>query len=74
MKWSRELKPDNTWVTDSNVNYKVSSNGTYTFVVEDNAGRITNKSIEISNIDNILQMNSLKQANSISEITVSGKL
>ena len=49
----RIQRPDGTWVSSSSTTYTVSSNGTYTFTVEDNAGNTTTESIEINNIDKI---------------------
>ena len=46
-------RPDGTWVSSSSTTYTVSSNGAYTFTVEDNAGNTTTESIEINNIDKI---------------------
>ena len=46
--------PNGSWTTGSTSNYKVSTNGTYTFVVEDGVGNQTTKNITISNIDNEL--------------------
>lgn len=47
----RIQKPDGTWVNGNSTTYAVSSNGTYTFKAEDNAGNVGTKSITISNID-----------------------
>ncbi|MBU3194859.1 LPXTG cell wall anchor domain-containing protein [Clostridium algidicarnis] len=44
-------KPDGTIVSGTSTSYVVSSNGTYTFEVTDNAGNKTTKSITVSNID-----------------------
>lgn len=48
----RRIKlPNGTWVNGSNTTHKVTSNGTYEFTVEDNAGNITTRSINVTNID-----------------------
>src|SRR5699024_9514992 len=49
--FKRMQLPDKTWVTDSSLSYKVTYNGTYTFIAEDNVGNQVSKSITISNID-----------------------
>jgi hypothetical protein len=43
--------PNGDWVNNSVVTYIVSQNGTYTFIVEDNVGNQTSKSITVNNID-----------------------
>lgn len=43
--------PDGKWINGNLVTYTVKENGTYTFVVEDNAGNQTSKSITVNNID-----------------------
>lgn len=45
--------PDNQWINDSSTTYLVKENATYTFEVEDNAGNVTTKSIEVLNIDKL---------------------
>ena len=50
----RIQNPDGSWTTGSTSNYKVSTNGTYTFIAEDGVGNQTSKSINITNIDNEL--------------------
>lgn len=47
----RIQNPDGTWVNESSTTYTVTSNGTYEFVVEDNAGNRSKESIEVSNIE-----------------------
>lgn len=46
----------------SNKTFNVSSNGTYSFTVEDNAGNKTVKSIEVSNIDKVAPTANLSQS------------
>jgi len=43
--------PNGSWVNGSNASYSAPSNGTYTFVAEDNAGNTLSKSITVSNVD-----------------------
>ncbi|MDN4067581.1 S-layer homology domain-containing protein [Paenibacillus vini] len=43
--------PDGSFISDDTAEYVVSSNGTYTFIAEDNSWNKTEKSISISNID-----------------------
>lgn len=43
--------PNNTFLASTSGSYTVTSNGTYNFVIEDNAGNKTTKSITVSNID-----------------------
>lgn len=43
--------PDGSFISDDTAEYVVSSNGTYTFIAEDNSWNKTEKSIPISNID-----------------------
>lgn len=43
--------PDNTWVNGSTATYNAKQNGTYEFLVEDNAGNRTTESIRVSVID-----------------------
>jgi len=43
--------PADQWIDDSEIKYTVKTNGTYEFVVEDNVGNTTTKSITINNID-----------------------
>lgn len=50
----RIQKPDGTWVTGATATYNATANGTYNFIVEDNAGNQTTKSIAVSNIDKVL--------------------
>ncbi|AJD93015.1 hypothetical protein JMA_41100 (plasmid) [Jeotgalibacillus malaysiensis] len=45
----------------SNKTYSVTSNGTYTFTIEDNAGNTTNRSITVTSIDGIAPTASLSQ-------------
>lgn len=47
----RIQKPDGVWVTGATTTYNATANGTFTFVVEDNAGNQTVKSITVTNID-----------------------
>jgi hypothetical protein len=49
----RVQKPDGTWVNGNTTSQLVSSNGTYTFVAEDNVGNQTTKTITVSNIDKV---------------------
>ncbi|WP_368262611.1 GBS Bsp-like repeat-containing protein [Clostridium disporicum] len=44
-------KPDGTVVTGSSTTYTVSSNGTYTFKVTDNAGNILTHNVSVTKID-----------------------
>lgn len=50
-----------SWVNNSSMNHTVSSNGTYTFEVEDNAGNTRTQSITINNIDKTLPTVSLSK-------------
>ena len=43
--------PNGTWVNGSVATYTVTSNGTYTFTVEDNVGNQRTQSITVSNVD-----------------------
>jgi len=43
--------PNNDWVEDDTARFNAIENGTYSFVVEDNAGNTTTESITIDNID-----------------------
>ncbi|MCE4051683.1 WxL domain-containing protein [Bacillus sp. Au-Bac7] len=47
----RIQKPNGEWENTSQLTYKVRQNGTYTFIVEDNAGNQTSKSVTVNNID-----------------------
>ena len=46
------LLPDGTKTTERNINYKVTSNGLYTFTVYDKNGGIFKYDVNINNIDN----------------------
>ena len=54
--------PNGNFVTGSTIPYTVSSNGTYSFVIEDNVGNRTTKSITISNIDKVAPTANLTQS------------
>lgn len=43
--------PDGNWTNTSNLNYTVSTNGTYYFSVKDTSGNVSTNSINISNIE-----------------------
>jgi len=43
--------PNGSWVNGSSASYRAPTNGTYTFVAEDNAGNTASKSLTVSNID-----------------------
>lgn len=43
--------PDGTYVTTTSATYTATANGTYDFVIYDNAGNATTKSFTVSNID-----------------------
>lgn len=45
--------PNGDWVNSSQANYKVSENGTYTFVAEDNVGNTHTQSITVNNIETL---------------------
>ncbi|MCT4620954.1 MAG: copper amine oxidase N-terminal domain-containing protein [Marinisporobacter sp.] len=45
--------PNNTWVSGDKASYNVSENGTYKFVVENNAGNQNTVSTSIKNIDKV---------------------
>lgn len=47
----RIQRPNGTWVNGSSASHTVSSNGTYNFVIEDNAGNTRTVSRTVSNID-----------------------
>ena len=53
--------PNGTFVTGTTASQSVSSNGTYSFVIEDNAGNTTTKSITVSNIDTVDPTGTLSQ-------------
>lgn len=72
------LLPDRaTFVNGSAVSHIVSSNGSYTFTVYDNAGNTTNKTINVTNIDKTSPTASLTQSttawtNGTVRLTLSG--
>src|SRR5690625_652768 len=43
--------PNNKWINAKSTTYNTKENGTYTFIVEDNAGNQTEKSYKVNNID-----------------------
>jgi GBS Bsp-like repeat. len=43
--------PDGNWVNSGTVSFTTNTNGTYTFVVEDNLGNQTTKTVTVSNVD-----------------------
>lgn len=48
--------PDNHWQSvkeGDSLNYRIDSNGVYTFLIQDNAGNETVKSIQVDNIDKV---------------------
>ena len=45
--------PDGNYVSSSNINYTVSSNGSYVFQIEDNTGNIANYIVGVTNIDKV---------------------
>lgn len=48
--------PDNHWQSvreGDSLNYRIDSNGVYTFLIQDNAGNETVKSIQVENIDKV---------------------
>ncbi|MCT4605653.1 MAG: stalk domain-containing protein [Marinisporobacter sp.] len=45
--------PNNTWVSGDKASYNVSENGTYKFVVENNAGNQNTVSTSVKNIDKV---------------------
>lgn len=47
----RIQKPNGEWENTSSLSYNILQNGTYNFVVEDNAGNQSSKSVTIDNID-----------------------
>lgn len=55
--------PNGTKVSPGSTSYVVSSNGTYDFVIEDNAGNTTTKSIDVKNIDKIMPTANLTSSN-----------
>lgn len=46
-------KPDGTKVTGTGTTFVVTSNGTYSFVITDNAGNTTTKTVVVTNIDKV---------------------
>jgi uncharacterized protein YpmS len=53
--------PDGSLVNAQNLSYLVTTNGTYNFVITDNAGNSTTKSITVSNIDKTVPTGTLAQ-------------
>lgn len=53
--------PNGTFVNGSSIPYNVSTNGTYSFIIEDKAGNRTTKSIDIGNIDKVSPTATLSQ-------------
>lgn len=51
--------PNGNIVAGSKVNYTVGENDTYTFIITDNAGNSSTKSITITNIDNVAPIGSV---------------
>ena len=47
----RIRKSAEEWVNGDSANYTVAENGIYTFEIEDNAGNVTIKTVNVSNID-----------------------
>lgn len=43
--------PNGNWVNGNSTSYSVAKNGLYEFVVEDNVGHVTKRTINVSNID-----------------------
>lgn len=54
-------RPDGTIVTGTSTSQSVSTNGTYTFEIHDNAGNVTVRSITITNIDKTAPTANLSQ-------------
>ncbi|AJD93419.1 hypothetical protein JMA_41010 (plasmid) [Jeotgalibacillus malaysiensis] len=54
--------PNGNFVTGSSIPYTVSTNGTYSFIIEDKVGNRTTKSISIGNIDKTLPTATLTQS------------
>lgn len=54
-------KPDGSYVTGTSTSHVVSANGTYSFVVRDNAGNSVTKSITVTNIDKTAPTGTLSQ-------------
>jgi hypothetical protein len=50
--------PNNEWVDAATATYNVGTNGTYTFMVEDNAGNTLSRSVTVSNIDKSVSITS----------------
>ena len=69
--------PDGNWSTGATASYSVKSNGSYTFIVEDNVGNTTTKTIDVTNIDDtipslILSQSPAKWTNDVVVITAIG--
>lgn len=58
----RIKKPDGNYVSSASTTYIVASNGTYTFVLEDNVGNTRNYNVTISNIDKTAPTGSLSHS------------
>ena len=58
----RIKKPDGNYVSSASTTYTVASNGTYTFVLEDNVGNTRNYNVTISNIDKTAPTGSLNHS------------
>ncbi len=58
----RIKKPDGNYVSSASTTYTVASNGTYTFVLEDNVGNTRNYNVTISNIDKTAPTGSLSHS------------
>lgn len=50
--YHRTLLPNGQYTTSTDITYKVSRNGTYTFVIYDRHGNKTEKTFNVTNIDN----------------------
>lgn len=68
--------PNGTTVTGTTATYVVTTNGTYTFEIRDNAGNVTTKTISVINIDKVLPTASISQTptswtNGVVKVTLS---
>lgn len=56
-------KPDGTKVTTTSTTFTVNSNGTYSFIITDNAGNAVTKTAVVSNIDKVIPTGDLISLN-----------
>jgi hypothetical protein len=66
--------PNSEWVSVDKINYNVTNNGTYSFIVEDNAGNQTTRNIIVSNIDKSISMTKPIMGNNFGEIELTKEI